>query len=183
WHMLTERKLAARKFPSIIVHPRNRRYSLDFHAEQEPNPDSRVTLGNDVDALGMRRLHIDWRYTPRDVATVQTALAALAEALAASGVGRFDYDPGQVEAEMTRYGAYGGHHIGTARMGNDPRDSVVNADCRVHETPNLYVAGSAVFPTSGQANPTLTIVALALRLADHLRRVHASSGAATETRT
>lgn len=183
WHMLTERKLAARKFPSIIVQPRNHRYSLDFHAEQEPNPDSRVTLGNEVDALGMRRLHIDWRYTPRDVATVQTALAALAEALAASGVGRFDYDPAQVEAEMTRYGAYGGHHIGTARMGHDPRDSVVDADCRVHETRNLYVAGSAVFPTSGQANPTLTIVALALRLADHLRRVHAPSDVATETRT
>ncbi|MGK4924221.1 FAD-dependent oxidoreductase [Bordetella hinzii] len=183
WHMLTQRKLAARKFPSIIVHPRNRRYSLDFHAEQEPNPDSRVTLGSGRDALGMPRLHIDWRYTRRDVETVQTALAALAEALAASGVGRFDYDPAQVEAEMTRYGAYGGHHIGTARMGRDPRDSVVNADCRVHEAANLSIAGSAVFPTSGQANPTLTIVALALRLADHLRRELRTPAAAARKET
>ncbi len=169
WHWLTRRTLAERKFPSIIVHPRNRRYSLDFHAEQEPNPDSRVTLSEARDALGVPKLHVDWRYTARDVATVQSALAALAQALRDSGVGRFDYDPALVETEMTRYGAYGGHHIGTARMGDDPRSSVVDADCRVHETSNLYVAGSAVFPTSSQANPTLTIVALALRLAAHLR--------------
>ncbi len=62
---------------------------------------------------------------------------------------------------MIRYGAYGGHHIGTARMGSDPRTSVVDANCRLHSVRNLYIAGSAVFPTSSQANPTLTIVALA----------------------
>jgi len=169
WHWLRRRTLAERKFPSIVVHPRNRRYSLDFHAEQEPNPDSRVTLGEEVDALGMRRLRVDWRYTRRDVLTVQAALAELAGELRAAGVGSFEYDPETVEAEMTRYGAYGGHHIGTARMGTDPRSSVVDPDCRVHEAGNLYVAGSAVFPTSSQANPTLTIVALALRLAAHLR--------------
>ncbi len=70
---------------------------------------------------------------------------------------------------MTRYGAYGGHHIGTARMGTDPASSVVDADCRVHCVDNLFVASSATFPTSSQANPTLTVVALALRLAAHLR--------------
>ncbi|MEJ2894514.1 FAD-dependent oxidoreductase [Bordetella avium] len=174
WHWLNRRTLAARKFPSVIVHPHNERYSLDFHAEQAPNPDSRVTLGPQTDALGMPRLHIDWRYTPEDVVTVQRALAALAQDLDRSGVGRFEYDPEQVEAEMTRYGAYGGHHIGTARMGSDPRNSVVDANCRVHETSNLYIASSAVFPTSSQANPTLTIVALALRLAGHLRRACAT---------
>lgn len=173
WHLFTRRKLAERKFPSIIVHPRNRRYSLDFHAEQEPNAQSRVTLGTDVDALGVPRLHVDWRYTPGDVATVKAALSALADELRDSGVGSFEYDPAQVEMEMTRYGAYGGHHIGTARMGHDPRDSVVNTDCRVHECSNLYVASAAVFPTSSQANPTLTVVALALRLAAHLRRQYA----------
>lgn len=170
WHWLTQRTLATRKFPSIIVHPRNRRYSLDFHAEQVPNPDSRVTLGTGVDALGMRRLNVDWRYTARDVDTVRIALAALADTVHAGGLGRFEYEPDNIEEEMTRYGAYGGHHIGTARMGADPRSSVVNADCRVHEAANLYVTGSAVFPTSSQANPTLTIVALSLRLADHLQK-------------
>ncbi len=170
WHWLKARTLAERKFPSIIVTPRNRRFSLDFHAEQAPNRDSRVTLGHETDALGMRKLHVDWRYADEDLRTVSVALSRLAAALQASGVGRFEYDPEQVEAEMTRYGAYGGHHIGTARMGDDPRHSVVDADCRLHEADNVFLAGSAVFPTSSQANPTLTIVALALRLAEHLRK-------------
>lgn len=174
-HWLRHRTLAERKFPSVIVPPRQPRYSLDFHAEQVPLRESRVTLGEGRDAHGMPRLHVDWRYAPQDVATVQRAVAQLAADFAASGTGRFDYDPGEVEAEMTRYGAYGGHHIGTARMGADPRTSVVNADCRLHEVDNLYLAGSAVFPTSSQANPTLTIVALALRLADHLRGQLASA--------
>jgi choline dehydrogenase-like flavoprotein len=171
WHMLRDRKLAVRKFPSIIIRSRANLYSLDFHAEQEPNPDSRVTLDGSTDVLQMPRLRVDWRYTAGDVATVRQALACLAADIAASGIGRFDYDPESVEREMTRYGAYGGHHIGTARMGADPRSSVVDANCRVHGVDNLYVAGAAVFPTSSQANPTLTIVALALRLTARLRKV------------
>ncbi len=166
--MLVGRKLAGRKYPSIIVRPRNGSFSLDFHAEQEPNRDSRVRLGSDRDAWGVPRLAVDWRYTRGDVTTVQTALALLAQDLDRSGCGHFDYDRQDVETEMTRYGAYGGHHIGTARMGDDPRHSVVDADCRVHGIANLHVAGAAVFPTSSQANPTLTAVALALRLADRL---------------
>lgn len=170
WHMLRDRKLAARKFPSIIIKSRGNLYSIDFHAEQVPNPDSRVTLHPDArDELGMPQLHIDWRYTPKDVQTVQRALALLAEDIAASAVGTLDYQPEEVELEMTRYGAYGGHHIGTTRMGTDPRTSVVDQDCRIHAVDNLYIASSAVFPTSSQANPTLTIVALALRLGAHLK--------------
>lgn len=169
WHWLRRRTLAERKFPSVIVRPANLRFSLDFHAEQEPNPASRVTLGEATDALGLRRIHVDWRYTAQDVATVSRALDALAQEVQRCGVGRFAYDPAAVEAEMTRYGAYGGHHIGTARMGLDPRTSVVDPDCRLHEADNVYIASAAVFPTSGQANPTLSIVALALRLAAHLR--------------
>ncbi len=170
WHWLRYRTLAERKYPSVIVRPRTNRYSLDFHAEQQPNPDSRVTLGSERDALGMPKLHIDWRYTATDVDTVKRGLALLAEDLEKSGVGRFSYDPDEIEAEMTRYGAYGGHHIGTTRMGTDPTTSVVDADCRVHGVDNLFVASAAIFPTSSQANPTLTIVAFALRLADHLKR-------------
>ncbi len=169
WHLFTRRRLASRKFPSVIVHPKANRFSVDFHAEQQPNRESRVTLCATRDALGMPQLRVDWRHAPGDVHTVRTGLAMLARDMRESGVGRLHYDPDTVEAEMLRYGAYGGHHIGTARMGTDPRRSVVDGNGRVHGMENLYVAGAAVFPTSSQANPTLTIVALALRLADHLQ--------------
>jgi choline dehydrogenase-like flavoprotein len=169
WHMLRDRKLAERKFPSIIINSKANLYSIDFHAEQYPNASSRVLLDDAVDPLGMPRIKIDWRYLPEDVRTVSRSLEILARDFAASGIGRLNYDAALVETEMTRYGAYGGHHIGTARMGSDPRSSVVDANCRLHAVRNLYVAGSAVFATSSQANPTLTIVALALRLAARLR--------------
>jgi choline dehydrogenase-like flavoprotein len=168
--MLIGRKFAKRKFPSVIVTPRTGRYSIDFHAEQVPNPASRVYLVTDRDALGMPRLVADWQYLPQDVATLQGAFALLAQDLAASGLGHFDYDPDTVEAEMIRYGAYPGHHIGTVRMGDDPASSMVDADCRIHGVGGLSVAGTSVFPTSSQANPTLTAIALGLRLADHLAR-------------
>jgi choline dehydrogenase-like flavoprotein len=174
WHMLRDRKLAQRKFPSIIIHPKRNLYSLDFHAEQQPNPSSRVVLSDKKDALGMPQLRIDWRYTEGDVDTVTRALALLAREMSRSGAATFDYDANEVETEMTRYGAYGGHHIGTARLGSDPRSSVVDPDGLVHGVDNLYIAGSAVFPTSSQANPTLTIVAMTLRLADHLLATQAA---------
>ena len=168
WHMLRDRKLAARKFPSVVIKSRAGLYSVDFHAEQMPDPTSRVGLAQEKDPLGMPRISIDWRYMQQDVHTVQRSLALLKQDIAQSGVGSFEYDPQSVEKEMVRYGAYGGHHIGTVRMGASPRTSVTNSDCRVHGVANLYLAGSGVFPTSSQANPTLTIVALSLRLADHL---------------
>ncbi len=178
WHMLRDRKLAARKFPSIIVTSKANLYSIDFHAEQQPEASSRVMLDRATDALGMPRLRIDWRYTAGDVDSVRRALALLAAEFDRSGVGRLEYDPATVEAEMTRYGAYGGHHIGTARMGSDPRVSVVDSNCRVHGVGNLFIASSATFPTSSQANPTLTVIALSLRLAAHLRwRLQADSTA------
>lgn len=169
WHMLRDRKLAERKFPSIIVRSRANLYSLDFHAEQQPNAASRMTLDDSRDALGVPRLRVDWRYTAADVDTVRRAIALLARDFADSGVGNFDYSPDAVETEMVRYGAYGGHHIGTARMGNDVRTSVVDRNCRVHEIENLFVASTATFATSSQANPTLTLIAFSLRLASHLR--------------
>jgi choline dehydrogenase-like flavoprotein len=171
WHLFSKRILASRKFPSIIVRSPGNRYSVDFHAEQEPNPASRVQLAHERDDLGLPRLQVDWRYTAGDVHTVAGSLRLLQGDFAATGAARLDFEPASVEYEMTRYGAYGGHHIGTLRMGSDPRRSMVDADCRVHGVGNLHVAGAATFPTSSQANPTLTIVALALRLADHLKEL------------
>jgi choline dehydrogenase-like flavoprotein len=169
WHMLRDRKFADRKFPSIIIKSKANLYSLDFHAEQQPNFSSRLSLTDDIDALGMPRLKVDWRYTAGDVDTVLRSLQLLREDFQRSRLVTFDYDPSTVEFEMTRYGAYGGHHIGTARMGSDPHSSVVDTDCRVHGVANLFVNSAATFPTSSQANPTLTLVALSLRMAEHLK--------------
>ena len=177
------RRLAARKYPSLVVKPRHGDYSIDFHAEQIPNPASRVVLGMERDALGMQRLTADWRYLPQDVTMLQGSLRLLARDLAAGGLAQLDYDEDAVEAEMTRYGAYPGHHIGLARMGTDPRTSYVDANCRVHGVANLSLAGTAVFSTSSQANPTLTAVALGLRLADALGDRLAGSATAVAPKT
>lgn len=167
-HWLVKRTLSVRKFPSVILANTTNRFSLEVQGEQRPHPDSRVMLADSRDALGMRRLRIDWRYQPEDIASLRRTLELIAQEVHRSGVGQLQFDQETLEEDMLRYGAYGGHHLGTTRMGHDPRTSVVDANARVHGVQNLYIAGSAVFPTSGQANPTLTLLALSLRLADHL---------------
>lgn len=142
---------------------------VDLNFEQQPNPNSRVKLGTERDALGQRRVQLDWRLTDVDRRTATRAFDIAAHEFGRLGLGRT-----RTSFEFTKTGEWpstimgSDHHIGTARMSNDPKTGVVDANCRVHSTANLYVAGSAVFPTGGFANPTLTIVALALRLAEHL---------------
>jgi choline dehydrogenase-like flavoprotein len=174
-HWLSHRSLAERKFPSVILRNRTNCFSLEMHGEQIPNAESRVTLSEKVDALGTPQLRVDWRYSRADIDSMQRTLDVLAQEFALSGVAQFEYDHLTLEDDLMRFGAYGGHHIGTARMGLDVRTSVVNADCQVHSVINLFIAGSAVFPTSSQANPTLTLIALALRLGNTLsQRLNAS---------
>ncbi|AEG92169.1 FAD-dependent oxidoreductase [Ramlibacter tataouinensis] len=167
-HWVSRRTLAQRKFPSVILRNRINRFSLEVQSEQQPLATSRVQLCDRTDPLGMRRIRVDWRYSRDDIDSVAQTLDLMAAELARSGAGRFSYQRATLEEDLLRYGAYGGHHIGTARMGPDPRTSVVDRDCKLHAVSGLYVAGSAAFPTSSQANPTLTIIALSLRLADHL---------------
>jgi len=143
------------------------RYRVTMINEPTPNPDSRVTLGGERDALGMRRLVLDWRIMGRDLAGIERTVRRLAHWLGTSGLGRVQFSR-PISPETTERFTGGMHHMGTARMSADPADGVVDPDCRVHGTDNLFVASSAVFPASGYSNPTLTIVALALRLADHL---------------
>jgi choline dehydrogenase-like flavoprotein len=146
-----------------------RTYQLKNVMEQAPNSDSRVTLGLDRDRLGCRRPVLRWRLSSVDKSTAHRAHAILGEELSRSGLGTMTSSMGS-EADPLPASVRGArHHIGTTRMHADPRRGVVDADCRVHGIANLYVAGSSVFPTSGAANPTLTIVALALRLARHLQ--------------
>jgi choline dehydrogenase-like flavoprotein len=169
-HWLRDRTLADRKFPSIIIRPRTNLFSLDFHAEQVPNRESRIGLSAASDRFGNRQVRVDWRYCRQDVETVAKSFALLREDLAEQSIGQLSLaaDEADVEAVVRRDGAYGGHHIGTVRMGASERTGVVDRDGKVFGMNNLYVAGSATFPTSSQANPTLTIVAMAVRLAHHL---------------
>lgn len=178
YRIATKRLLADRKIPSLVVRSANNTFSLDFVAEQVPNPESRIVLGTDRDVLGMPRIIVDWRYTSQDVETIAQSVALLASDVDRSHVGTLDYDRAEIEREITRFGAYGGHHIGTARMGDDPRTSVVDANCRVHGIANLHIASSATFPTSGPTSPTLTLVALVLRLSKALAAKLASEDVA-----
>lgn len=137
--------------------------------EQSPNPDSRVTLSSQRDQLDMPRIRLDWRLTELDRVSFYTHLRSLALELGALGLGRMLTKVADESNWPLPIGA-GSHHMGTTRMSNDASRGVVDRDCKVHGIDNLYVAGSSVFPTSGSANPTLTLVALTLRLADHLKR-------------
>ncbi|WP_412971985.1 GMC oxidoreductase [Glaciecola sp. MF2-115] len=142
--------------------------SIDLNFEQHPNPDSRLTLDTTVDALGQRRIKLDWRLDDTDWHTATKALQTVAQELGRSNIGRVRVKLIGDKAEWPSLMSGSFHHMGGARMSSDPKKGVVDADCRVHSVENLYVAGSAVFPTCGFANPTLTIVALSLKLADHL---------------
>lgn len=135
--------------------------------EQVPNPDSRVTLGEARDALGQRRIRLDWRLTEQDRRSLVANIRALGTDLAALGIGRMLMQIDD-DGQWPEIVAGGSHHMGTTRMSDDPKQGVVDRHCRVHGIDNLYVAGSSVFATSGSANPTINILALAYRLVDHL---------------
>jgi choline dehydrogenase-like flavoprotein len=140
--------------------------SLTCAMEQSPNPDSRVTLCAERDALGKQRVRLDWQLRPEDKTSLRRSLEVLGVELGRAGLGRMKITLNDHEAAW----GDGGHHIGTTRMHVDPKQGVVDENCRVHGMSNLFLAGSSVFPTCGHANPTLTLVALAVRLADHVTR-------------
>jgi len=134
--------------------------------EQRPNRDSRVTLGDDKDALGQPRARVDWRLTDEDADSLRQTIRHVGHTLGSAHTGMISVRMSKSQPwKRTRGGA---HHMGTTRMHASADKGVVDANCRVHGLANLYIAGSSVFPTSGFANPTLTILALALRLSEHL---------------
>lgn len=147
-----------------------RRIHLEAFTEQAPLPDSRVRLGDSRDALGLRRVKVDWRLDASVWKTLRVFTRNVQEEFARLGLGEVrpaawletEEPPGPVLVDSY-------HPAGTTRMARRPEDGVVDADCQVFGVHGLFIAGSSVFPTSGAANPTLTIVALALRLAERLR--------------
>jgi choline dehydrogenase-like flavoprotein len=138
------------------------RYRLLVDLEQPPHRENRVLLASRRDALGVPRVTLHWCWRPEDEARRDRVVRLLAGALEASGSARV------TRLEGTTLDPDAHHHSGTTRLHPDATEGVVDETLRVHDVENLHVAGSSVFPTSGFANPTLTAVALTLRLADHL---------------
>ena len=146
-------------------------YHLTTRQEQAPNPDSRVTLSAEKDALGMPRAKLDWRLTDLDKRSMRTFYQLLGREMGRTATGRVQIRDWLLSDDKTwpSFISGGWHHMGTTRMSDDPKQGVVDANCRVHGLNNLYIGGAAVYPTAGAVNPTLTLVALSLRLADHLK--------------
>jgi choline dehydrogenase-like flavoprotein len=143
-----------------------KRYYVTFLSEQAPVTESNVTLGEELDFFGVRKAHLNWRLSEIDRKTVQRATALLNDGMFCGSGFRFvNRLPGHLSEWPVGWGA---HHMGTTRMGDDPTQSVVDRNAKMHDLANLYVAGSPIFATAGMANPMLTALALALRLADHL---------------
>lgn len=148
---------------------RTERVDLIGYFEQVPNHDSRVTLGDERDALGLRQISIDWRLTELDRHTYRTAARLFGAELARACRGRFQTEEWLADKDATPQVFGTSHHMGTTRMADDPHEGVVDRHCKVHGVDNLHIAGSSVFPTGSWAFPTFTIIALSLRLAEQLR--------------
>jgi choline dehydrogenase-like flavoprotein len=146
---------------------------LGTQSEASPNPHSRVRLGDQVDPLGMRRSVVEWRLTELDRRTIDVFVGAVEAELKRLGLGRIDVTllPAEFPAGLGGSVHEASHHMGTTRMHDDLRYGVVDRHCQVHGVANLYVGSSAVFPTGGFSNPTLTMIALCQRICDRLKRL------------
>ena len=146
-------------------------HELYMYTEQAPNLESRIRLGDEKDSLGQKKAVVDWNLTELDKHTVREGTRLVAEEFGRLNIGRVQIsDWVSADTAVWPTSLWGGcHQIGSTRMSDNPNEGVVDKDCRVHSVENLYVAGSSVFPTGGHVPPTLTIVALAVRLAEHLK--------------
>jgi choline dehydrogenase-like flavoprotein len=174
WHhvgtVLADPATAAALSYRKVVTPPARALIIGCRAEQAPDPDNRVQLGDDTDCFGMPSARVHWETSTNDLLEIRRAQRIWLAEFARAGV--------HVDSCDDREGNPGdhaviaaAHHIGTTRMHRDPTMGVVDDNCRIHGMANLYVTGSSVFPTAGWAPPTLTVVALALRLGDHLKQM------------
>jgi len=136
--------------------------------EQTPNMSSRVSLTRDVDKFGLRRVQLDWEFSDQDRRTIRALAIKAAQEMARLDRARVQLAPFITDTDLEIEIGGHAHQMGTTRMSSEAEFGVVNENCQVHGIENLYLIGSSVFPTGGGTNPTLTIVLLALRLADHL---------------
>jgi choline dehydrogenase-like flavoprotein len=147
-------------------------FGLFTRAEQLPNPASRVVLSDEKDELGMPRANLNWALSAIDKKTVFTINELLGQQIGAAGIGRVklkDWLVDKTDDQLPDYTSGGWHHIGTTRMSDNPKTGVVDANCKIHGINNFYIAGASCYTTGGAVNPTLTAVALSLRLTDHIK--------------
>lgn len=137
---------------------------LYIRAEQEPRESNMVSLIQEKDQLGMQKVKLRCQVQDHELDSHRRSLELMGRAFGLDRKGRM-----KIDLDYDSYVAGGAHHMGTTRMSDDPGMGVVDENCKVHGIENLFIAGSSVFPTSGFANPTLTIVALSLRLTDHIK--------------
>ena len=166
---VSKRLLSRRKLPSVTYRSSTNTYFIRYDSEQSPNPTSRAFLSEKRDVFGTRRLAVDWKFSACDVESVVHSLALMNSYFVSSAVGSLELHHETLSENITRQINVGSHHLGLTRMASTPHAGVVDNTCRVFGVQNLFVASSAVFSTSSFANPTLTIVALAIRLGEHLK--------------
>jgi choline dehydrogenase-like flavoprotein len=165
------RWFASRKLPSFLIRPESGEYRFLFSAEQSPSHSNTVGLSPEPDTFGVPRLTVRWHVARRDHESIVRALSLIASEIRRLRIGTASTPSSPDElAEAIGGGFLGGTHaMGTLRMSRSPRSGVVDQNCECHGIHNLLIASSAVFPTGGFAAPTLTIVALAIRVADTVR--------------
>ncbi len=163
-----KRLLPRRQLPSLFLPSASGTYPLEFTVEEMANANSRVMLSRESDPNGMNRLSVTWGVPDEFPAQLLKIYKLVAREADAGGLGKVTVSEKEQEQVLELCHAQGGHHIGTARMSSTPSSGVVDPNLQVWGTRGLYVLGSSVFPTCGFANPTLTIAALALRLAEHI---------------
>ncbi len=147
-------------------------FGLFTKTEQEPNPFSRVVLSSEKDSLGVPRANLNWQMSPLDKRTIRKFNELIGQEVGKAGIGRVklpDYLVDKSDDSISPTTSGGWHQMGTTRMSDDPKKGVVDANCKVHGIDNFYIASSSCFTTGGAVNPTLTVVALTLRLSDHLK--------------
>tara|TARA_B100000749_G_C18317417_1_gene419339 strand:+ start:120 stop:689 length:570 start_codon:yes stop_codon:yes gene_type:complete len=143
-------------------------YRVSVQTEQVPNSESRVVLSGEIDKFGVPKASLDWRLTEIDIRTIRDTALLAAREFGVADEGRMVITLPESDEDLANeiYGDW--HHMGTTRMSDNAETGVVDKNCKVHDNDNLFIAGSSVFPTGGHSVPTLTIVALAARLANHL---------------
>lgn len=167
-HPLDAAGFAASRFLRLRPLVRGARFHVLI--EPDPDPESRITLSEQRDELGMNRVRVRWRLGPLVQRTLNRTCVLIGQELSRAGVAEVLLDPASADGEWPGTFSDEGtwHHMGTTRMHDSPKLGVVDRNCRVHGIENLYIGGSSVFPTASGIFPTITLVALALRLADHI---------------